>query len=529
MTLPRAMLGRFVALGALVAPWAAGCARAPKGDDAPEVPPSAVAWSAPASASRAVPPPSTSGDDSDPKAPPAASSAAPGDAPLPADQEPVEGGPHKLTAIAVQTWIYAGPNDETQKLGYLRAGAVVDRGEKPVAVTKRCPKGWFKVAPTGYVCNGKRATTEPDHPVARATWKKPKRGEPLPYRYARAKEQPPYLYVRVPTPKEQERAEWMKHADRIREVPKERLLPLVGEVEPLPPFLSSGQVLPKPFGATQRLHVGAHEGKAGPKSAFAFLSVHDIDGRLFGLSTDLQLIALDRVQLVKVTEMHGGPIDDLPAGILLGSGGIRHKVDEKGVVKVEGRIDPYDVVSLTGTTKGDLWETKDGSWVSTAQMRVVKKRDGWPTFLRPDGPPRKWIDVSINDQLLVAYEGTKAVFVTRVSTGLGGMGDPEKTTATKRGSFSIKSKHLTTTMRGEESVDDYELGDVPYVQYFEEGYALHAAFWHERFGNPHSHGCVNLTPRDAAWLFEWTEPSVPADWHGVQVHGGEGTIVHTRP
>ncbi len=502
---------------------AAACAR-PAPDASPEPPPSAIAWSASPSSSDAPPQASTSATVD----PPVASSASTPTTTSP-DEEPVEGGPNKLIAIAVQTWVYEGPNDETPKLGYLRAGAVVDRGGKPVAMTKRCPKGWFKVAPRGFVCNGKRATTDPEHPIARASWKKPKRGEPLPYRYARAKEQPPYLYVRVPTPKEQERAEWMKHADRIREVPAARLLPLVGEVEPLPPFLASGQVLPKPFGATQRLHVGAHEGKAGPKSAFAFMSVHEIDGRLFGLSTDLQLIALDRVQLVKLTDIHGGPVDDLPAGLLLGGGGVRHKLDEKGVPKVDGRLDPYDVVSLTGQTKGDLWETKDGSWISAAQMRVVKKRDAWPTFLRTDGPPRKWIDVSINDQILVAYEGTKAVFVTRVSTGLGGMADPEKTTATKRGSFSIKSKHLTTTMRGEESVDDYELGDVPYVQYFEEGYALHAAFWHERFGNPHSHGCVNLTPRDAAWLFEWTDPPVPPEWHGVQAHGGEGTIVHTRP
>ncbi|MCC6649231.1 MAG: L,D-transpeptidase [Polyangiaceae bacterium] len=517
---------RLVRSGAPVAlvAWMGGCQGARARDDAPAAP-SAVAWSAPASASAAA---------SDPGEGPAASASASGSAEapgaaLPAEQEPVEGGSNKLAAIAVQTWVYEGPNDETPKLGYLRAGAILDRGERPVAMTKRCPKGWYKVAPRGYVCDGKRATTDLDHPVAKATWKPPKRGEPLPYRYARAKEQPPYLYVRVPSPKEQERAEWMKHADRIREVPVARLLPLVGEVEPLPPFLASGQVLPKPFGATQRLHVGAHEGKAGPKSAFAFLSVHEIDGRLFGLSTDLQLIALDRVQLVKLTDIHGGPVDDLPAGILLGGGGVRHTVDEKGTPKAEGRLDPYDVVSLTGKTKGDLWEAKDGAWISAAQMRVVKPREGWPTFLRTDGPPRKWIDVSINDQILVAYEGTRAVFVTRVSTGLGGLGDPEKTTATKRGSFSIKSKHLTTTMRGEESVDDYELGDVPYVQYFEEGYALHAAFWHERFGNPHSHGCVNLTPRDAAWLFEWTDPPVPPGWHGVQAHGGEGTIVHTRP
>src|SRR6185437_6031612 len=56
--------------------------------------------------------------------------------------------------------------------------------------------------------------------------------------------------------------------------------------------------------------------------------------------------------------------------------------------------------------------------------------------------------------------------------------------------------------------------DVPYIQHFHEGYALHGAFWHDEFGHPRSHGCINLAPADAAWLFEWTDPVVPPDWHG---------------
>ncbi len=444
------------------------------------------------------------------------------------EYEPVEGSPHKLAAIAVQTWIYAGPNDETQKLGYLRAGEIVARGEKPVSETKRCPGGWYRVAPRGHVCNGKRASIEADHPVAVATWKKPARGEPLPYRYGRAKEVPPYMYFRVPTAKEQERAELMKLGDRLRTFPKERLERSVGEIEPWPPFLADGKALPKPFGATQPLRVSSHEGKAGAKSAFAFLSIHESGGRLFGLSTNLNLIPIDRVNMVRVTDIHGGPIDDLPAALVLAGGAARHRLDDKGVVLEDGRYERFSAVSLTGTSRGDLWEARDGSWISASQAKLIKKRADFPAFLGTNETSRKWIDVAINDQMLVAYEGQRAVYVTRVSTGRGGMADPEKTTATKRGSFSIKSKHLTATMRGDDT-DDYELSDVPYVQYFEEGYALHAAFWHESFGQPYSHGCVNLTPTDAAWIFEWTEPSVPPDWHGVLATGGEGTVVHVRP
>ena len=443
------------------------------------------------------------------------------------EYDPVVGGPHKLAAIATQSWVYAGPNDETAKLGYLRAGAIVDRGERPVATTKRCKKGWYRVAPRGFVCHGKRATIDMGHPIVVASWKPPMRGAPLPYRYGRSKEVAPHLYVRVPTVKEQERAETIKLAERLRQVPKESMLPFVGELDPLPPFLENARVLPKPFGATARLHVGAHEGRASPHDSFAFLSVHDIEGRLFGLSTELDLVPLDRTNLVRATEIHGGEVDDLPAGIVMSHGAVRYKMDEHGAVTKDAPLARYTTVSLTGQPKGDLWETRDGFWVSIQTLKLVRKRDSWPSFVRPEAP-RKWVDVSIHEQMIVAYEGQRAVYIAQVSTGIGDMGDPEKTLATKRGTFTIKAKHLTATMTGDEAVDAYELSDVPYVQYFEAGYALHAAFWHERFGRPWSHGCVNLTPRDAAWIWGWTEPEVPAGWHGAQATAGEGTVVNVR-
>jgi hypothetical protein len=360
-----------------------------------------------------------------------------------------------------------------------------------------------------------------------ASWKPPKRGEPLPYLYGRTKEVAPMLYVRVPTVKEMEHSETIKLAERLNLVPASSMLPIVGEVLPLPPFLADGKVLPKPFGAVNHLHVGPHEGKAGNHSAFAFMSVHDIEGRLFGLSTDLDLIALDRVNLVRNTAIHGGVIEDLPAGIVVSEGAQRYQIDERGALHEVAKMSRYETVSLTGLAKGDLWETRDGTWISVQQLKLVKKRDSWPSFVRPDAS-KKWIDVSIHQQMLIAYEGTRAVYLAQVSTGIGEMGDPVKTHATKRGTFTIKAKHLTGLMNGDTVEDDYELNDVPYIQYFENGYALHAAFWHERFGHPQSHGCVNLPPKDAAWLFEWTEPSVPADWHGAQATSGEGTVVNVR-
>jgi hypothetical protein len=71
------------------------------------------------------------------------------------------------------------------------------------------------------------------------------------------------------------------------------------------------------------------------------------------------------------------------------------------------------------------------------------------------------------------------------------------------------------------------IDEVPHTQYFAAPFALHAAYWHEDFGSAKSAGCINLSPRDAAWLFEWTEPRVPDGWSGAIAGGamGKGTLV----
>ena len=72
---------------------------------------------------------------------------------------------------------------------------------------------------------------------------------------------------------------------------------------------------------------------------------------------------------------------------------------------------------------------------------------------------------------------------------------------------------------------------MPWVEYFEAGYALHAAPWHDEYGKPRSHGCINLAPIDARRVFMWTDPPIPLDWHGVTASEstGEGTVVNIHP
>ncbi|MFO0552230.1 MAG: L,D-transpeptidase [Polyangiaceae bacterium] len=111
-------------------------------------------------------------------------------------------------------------------------------------------------------------------------------------------------------------------------------------------------------------------------------------------------------------------------------------------------------------------------------------------------------------------------------------GDPKKKPAAPGKPAIIPRKgdgeYGVTKRRGEGT---YQLRDVPYIQYFASGYALHAAYWHDVFGKQRSHGCVNLSPIDAHRVFNWTEPAVPDGWHAVNTGSGkddefgEGTVV----
>ena len=84
------------------------------------------------------------------------------------------------------------------------------------------------------------------------------------------------------------------------------------------------------------------------------------------------------------------------------------------------------------------------------------------------------------------------------------------------GVHRVQIKHIATPMRDQPEEDEaYSIDDVPWTQYFAGSIALHGAFWHAGFGQVRSHGCVNLSPADARWLFGFTEPKVPAGWHAI--------------
>ncbi|HUG34626.1 MAG TPA: L,D-transpeptidase family protein [Anaerolineales bacterium] len=104
----------------------------------------------------------------------------------------------------------------------------------------------------------------------------------------------------------------------------------------------------------------------------------------------------------------------------------------------------------------------------------------------------RWIDVDLTNQMVYAYEGDTIVNSFVVSTGTW-------MTPTVTGKYKIWIKLKKTNMSG----PGYYLADVPYVMYFHKGYGLHGTYWHNNFGTPMSHGCVNLSISDAEWLYNW--------------------------
>lgn len=144
-----------------------------------------------------------------------------------------------------------------------------------------------------------------------------------------------------------------------------------------------------------------------------------------------------------------------------------------------------------------------GQWVAAA---LPKARPG------SIGASQRWVGVNLAQQTAVAYEGDRPVYAAMAATGL-------PATPTVQGVFRTWQRLTSTTMSGGSGSGYYYLEGVTWTCYFYSGYALHTAYWHDAFGRPRSHGCVNLSPYDAWWLFQWSAPG-GANSPAVVVYAG---------
>ena len=486
-------------------------------------------------------------------------------APAPSAREPVAA--IEVTTTRFSSTIYDKPRTDSFIVGTFHAGAHVRARDEAVEAgpgVGTCPERWVHVEPVGYVCEGREGvTTDFTHPnVVAMAEHQTRRDEPLPYGYGMSNGTA--LYARVPTPSEQKvvetdlEAHLKQFAEQRKKGPPEKLPPLSAlPIEPIPPFLDGHAQAPLllPWAPKGRVLKGSY---AIYLTRLAFLSAFESDGREFYLTTEGFIAPANRIKAYRLSDFHGVELappgeegahlpvvwsrHGNPIALFRADGDKPVQLTEKLALQHYAEVAEKPVVLRGMSFYGILHpEVVLGSDAKAGERYLLRTVDG--TRVDPvaakDKPERVgesevWIDVHIGTQTLTLYEGLVPRYTTLVSTGAG------KNHETPLGHFRVYSKQVTARMSADEQPAEEEGGepekayrydDVPFVQYLFEGIALHAAFWHEGFGLPRSHGCINLAPRDALWLFQHTLPEVPQGWHVMNAGRGGipyGTLVAIR-
>lgn len=451
--------------------------------------------------------------------------------------------PQQIWAASRTAWIYAKPALAPNGIGYIRAGAAVAlKTGKPVR-GPGCAKGWYAVEPEGYICDDQRTVFTPNRYVRSMQAAQPS-DAPLPFHYALSNHAP--MYRRLPTIDE-----W-QHEERYLGAPGSfgqlswgnRGHEKLAEVRPIP---ASGSV---PDFFKGKGSVSRHEAHSLLRrmiplgSMLAYTKSFEHAGRTWLLSADGTVVPADRVRPFRESRFQGirlKPNATLPVAWVKSEPVARWvKTKEGNFTRAEGTWPVQSPVFLQDeapvASRGQsYWRAREQGaegqalYVRERDVSLVTKRDKLPWGLTSD---EKWLEVSITRGALVAYRGLEPVFSTLVSPGAGGVPvkghDPVKWSTTPLGRYRVTFKHLAADMSPDQGEDrSFWIADVPYTQYFNPPFALHVAYWHENFGDPMSAGCINLSPRDGKWLFDWTGPRLPEGWNGVapSALSGQGTLI----
>jgi hypothetical protein len=377
-------------------------------------------------------------------------------------------------AFHYDAFVYDKTGSSPKVTGVIRRGTALRLGNKVIG--PGCKDGtWYEAEPYGFICTslGFNVSESPNAntygvPPAKVT-------NQLPYQYARVITKRAPRYYRMPTVQEEEQA---------RRAMEKR--------GPTPEAVSS-------------LMEGDYF------LALADKETRKSDGAVFYRTVRGRYVRMSDVELRNPKPIRGEE---------LGRGGWRLPIafvwgEDRELLSVKG-----DEVRVTGKAE------KHARFVVEEELRKdgVAYVVGAPGALRrsdvrvarevkaPNGVPAKakWIHVDLSEQTLVAYEGSRPVYATVVSSGKEGYEPPT-------GLFQVEQKYISTTMNATDPIDGfYEVEEVPWTLYYHGGYALHGAYWHTDFGKVRSHGCTNLAPVDARWLYYWSDPEVPPAWHAVR-------------
>jgi hypothetical protein len=404
------------------------------------------------------------------------------------------GPPQRVFVKRFVAPIRDAPSPEGVRLGYLRAGALLHSTTTEPVGYEGCEGGWYELDTGGFACHRRDIVVFSGESLPELRARQPDREAVMPYEYVTVRRKTP-LYKRLPT------------AEEVYEIPAEA--PDAGAQEPASEPSEAFQEIDNPL-VLRILQPGFY---------VSLDRSFERDGVTYWRTQQNGFVPADDLRRKAGSEFHGQVLDgqawDLPVAVTRGEATTVYHVNDRGKLRAtRKRLERRSWLPVRSRRRIDgsvYLVVGDGRLVRESEVLVIE----------PSMPPaevgegERWIDVDLRHQVLVAYDWKQPRYVTLVSSGRTKTPSPEIDYRTPKGLHQIRGKHLTSTMDNDEPGEPpYSLEDVPYVMYFKGAYAFHSAFWHDRFGRPRSHGCINLAPRDAKWLFNWAGPDLPETWHG---------------
>lgn len=377
-------------------------------------------------------------------------------------------------AFHYDSFVYDKTASSPKVAGIIRRGTALELGNKVSG--PGCKNGtWYEAVPFGYVCSSLGFNVSENAAAKRYGVPPAKVSDHLPYQYARVTTKRAPRYYRMPSVEEEKQAR--------------RAMEKKGSTPEVVSSLMEGDYF----------------------LALADKETRKSDGAVFYRTVRGRFVRVSDVELRNPDPVRGEELGQggwrLPLAFVWGED--RELLSLQGdEVKVSGKAEKLArfVVREEIRKNGETYVVGTAGAVRRSEVRLARR------IKAPSGVPAgaKWVHVSLPEQTLVAYEGNEPVYAAAISSGKKGYEPPT-------GLFQVQQKYISTTMNAEDPIDGfYEVEEVPWTLYYHGGYALHGAYWHTDFGKVRSHGCTNIAPVDARWLYYWSDPEVPPAWHAVR-------------
>jgi len=425
--------------------------------------------------------------------------------PEPFDEEAEAKYPGHAIVTSLAAIVRRDADLESPVIGVLSAGTRV-RTDIERTFGGGCKPGWNRVFPRGWICRkaGLRVAETPPESSHVVSSVRAKLDQPLPYEYWRVKDEMTPFFHRLPSFEEQNAADtagsaWYATKGR----------------DPMP-LASEGRPSEVPGVVREYMNAGYYVTKGGEEVKSKRRFLRTLRG---AYARKYQLKPKDAPQF-KGRVLSG--VEDLPVYFIRRAMPLMKRESEGSDVLIKTETIPERLEThgfVDSVYIGNNVYYVDGEGLLMRGYAVGKAFK----LKRPPGvgETERWLHIDLSEQTLVAYHGDVPVFATLVSTG-------KEPGMTPIGVHRVQTKLVAASMRDQPKEDAaYSIDDVPWTQYFSGAVALHGAFWHAGFGQVRSHGCVNLSPSDARWLFGFTDPPLPTDWHAVSPTRGtpEGSAI----